>query len=171
MCSEFTLHEELDSSEALVTATVDNVSGDISGLSLSASGTSGFIPFTVPSSMSVSKPKGDGRRGKRFMSSCLCLSLVMRKIRCISIHVIIVSDQPEAVHTAKIGVAEGLRLASPGPHVLLCVEMRDRQGGEISVALGTCNATTEVEYNWSRGAGDGDRLSYLPVYADKYCRM
>lgn len=60
MCSEFTLHEELDYSGALLTATVDNVVGDITGLSLSASGTSGYIPLTVPSSTSVSKQKQMG---------------------------------------------------------------------------------------------------------------
>lgn len=52
-CTEFTLHEDLDGSGAVLTATLDNVSGSISGVSLSASGTAGLIPFTVPSSVTV----------------------------------------------------------------------------------------------------------------------
>ncbi|CAM9431410.1 unnamed protein product [Scytosiphon promiscuus] len=52
-CAEFTLHEDLDGSGAVLTATLDNVSGSISGVSLSASGTAGLIPFTVPSSETV----------------------------------------------------------------------------------------------------------------------
>ena len=53
MCSEFTLHEDLDSSGAVLTATLDNVSGDISGVTLASSGDVGYIPFTVPSTSSV----------------------------------------------------------------------------------------------------------------------
>lgn len=52
-CTQFTLHEDLDASGAVITATLDNVSGDISGLSLSASGDAGLIPLTVPSANAV----------------------------------------------------------------------------------------------------------------------
>ena len=54
-CAEFALHEDLDASGALLTATLDNETGDISDIALSASGTAGLIPLTVPSSNSVSK--------------------------------------------------------------------------------------------------------------------
>ncbi|CAN0374160.1 unnamed protein product [Pylaiella littoralis] len=47
-CTEFTLHEDLDGSGAVLTATVDNVSGLMSNITLSASGTAGVIPLTVP---------------------------------------------------------------------------------------------------------------------------
>eukprot|EP00903_Cladosiphon_okamuranus_P021170 g19446.t1 len=57
-CAEFTLHEDLDGSGAVITATIDNVSGAISGLSLSASGTAGLIPLTVPSSNALSSTFG-----------------------------------------------------------------------------------------------------------------
>ena len=55
-CAQFTLHEDLDASGAVITATLDNVSGDISGLSLSASGDAGLIPLTVPSANAVRRP-------------------------------------------------------------------------------------------------------------------
>ena len=48
LCMEFIQHEDLDDSEALLTATLDNVTGDISGVTLSTNGPVGFIPFTVP---------------------------------------------------------------------------------------------------------------------------
>lgn len=55
-CVEFGQHETLDASGALLTATVDNVTGDISGLSLSSSDTAGVIPLTVPSGSTVRRP-------------------------------------------------------------------------------------------------------------------
>lgn len=54
LCSEFTLHEQLDASGVLVTATMDTVSGEISSLSLSSSGIAGYIPFTVPNGTIIS---------------------------------------------------------------------------------------------------------------------
>lgn len=58
LCMEFAQHEELDASEALLTATLDNVSGEITDISLSSNGPVGLIPFTVPtaSTGSVSMP-------------------------------------------------------------------------------------------------------------------
>eukprot|EP00903_Cladosiphon_okamuranus_P014293 g13275.t1 len=53
-CAEFGQHEDLDASGAVLTATVDNETGDISSVSLTASGTAGVIPFTVPSTNTVS---------------------------------------------------------------------------------------------------------------------
>jgi len=48
LCMEFTQHEDLDDSEALLTATLDNLTGEISGITLSTNGPVGLIPFTVP---------------------------------------------------------------------------------------------------------------------------
>ena len=48
LCMEFTQHEDLDASGALLTATMDNLTGDISGITLSTNGPVGLIPFTVP---------------------------------------------------------------------------------------------------------------------------
>ncbi len=58
-CADFGQHETLDASGALLTATVDNVTGDISGLSLSSSDTAGVIPFTVPSGSTVRRPPAE----------------------------------------------------------------------------------------------------------------
>ena len=54
LCMEFTQHEDLDSSGAVLTATLDNTSGAISGFSLSSNGPIGLIPLTVPSSQTGS---------------------------------------------------------------------------------------------------------------------
>lgn len=56
LCSEFTLHEDLDYSEAYVIANVDTTSGDITKLRLRTkrNRAAGFIPLTVPSTMNVS---------------------------------------------------------------------------------------------------------------------
>lgn len=53
LCAEFGHHEDLDGTGAVLTVDVDNVSGEISSVSLSASGTAGLIPLTVPSSITV----------------------------------------------------------------------------------------------------------------------
>ena len=54
LCQEFTQHEDLDASGALVTATLDKSSGEISGLSLFTNGPVGLIPLTIPTSESGS---------------------------------------------------------------------------------------------------------------------
>lgn len=49
LCQNFADHEALDASEALVTATVDIATGDITGMTMVTSGQPGLIPITVPS--------------------------------------------------------------------------------------------------------------------------
>lgn len=69
-CTEFALHEELDGSGAVLTATLDNVSGFMSNITLSTSGTAGIIPLTVPTTGLVRKTtlreKVKRERGKQF---------------------------------------------------------------------------------------------------------
>ena len=53
LCTDFQLHEALDESDVVLTATLDNASGDVSDVSLSSSGTVGYVPFTVPSGSAI----------------------------------------------------------------------------------------------------------------------
>ena len=54
LCTNFAAHEDLDSSGAVVTASIDSVTGVISSFSLSTSNNIGYIPLTIPNSLSVS---------------------------------------------------------------------------------------------------------------------
>lgn len=55
LCSEFTLHEELDYSGAYAIADIDTTSGDIIDLRMRTKRrrSAGYIPMTVPSTMNV----------------------------------------------------------------------------------------------------------------------
>lgn len=57
LCSEFTLHEDLDRSGAYAIADIDTTSGDIINMRLRTKRRckAGFIPITVPSTMNVSR--------------------------------------------------------------------------------------------------------------------